>query len=367
LPLDKQGAVPFRSPDSLRVELHAPHAGTIAGMGIPTGVTLIVGGGFHGKSTLLNAVETGVYNHVPGDGRERCVSDRGAAKVRAYDGRPISEVDISMLIGSLPNRRDTSRFSTSNSSGSTSQAASIAEALEIGATALLMDEDTCASNLMSRDDRMRALVRREDEPITTFVSRVRWLLDELSVSSVLVMGGSGDYFGSADTVIQMVAYEPRDVTDRARAIGGADGEDVRGVAAAAGSPPPSGTGTIAARSRLVHTASIDPRNEHGKISVYATEPERIRFGRTTVDLTDVEQIVELSQTKAIAQAMLHCTSLTGSDPIPLTELVRRCQQVIAEHGLDGLCKRISGDLAEFRGIELAAALNRLRGIEMEQV
>ena len=359
LPLDRGATVPFRSPESMRVELKAPHAGRISGMGIPAGVTLIVGGGFHGKSTLLRTIETGVYSHVPGDGRERCVSAPDAAKIRAYDGRPISAVDISLLIGTLPSGSDTSRFSTTNASGSTSQAATIAEALEMGATTLLMDEDTCASNLMSRGAKMRELVRQEDEPITTFVNRVRWLYDDLGVSSILVMGGSGDYFGMADTVIQMIGYEPHDVTERARAIAGEDRQDESDRVAVAS--------LGASRRRQVHVASIDPRNEHGKISVYATERERIRFGRTMIDLTDVEQIVELSQTKAIAQAILRSTSLTDDAHAPLTELVRRCREVIAEHGLDGLCKRISGDLAEFREIELAAALNRLRDIRIEQL
>jgi predicted ABC-class ATPase len=217
-PLEGAGAVPFRSPDRLRVTLERPNAGPIEGMGIPVGVTLIVGGGYHGKSTLLRAVERGVYNHRPGDGRECVVTDRAAVKVRAEDGRAVSGVDISPFIDNLPQGRDTHAFSTPNASGSTSQAAAIIEAREAGATVLLVDEDTAATNFMIRDRRMQALVPKECEPITPFVDRARQLHADAGMSSVLVLGGSGDYLDIADTVIAMRDYRPVNVTDRARSV-----------------------------------------------------------------------------------------------------------------------------------------------------
>ena len=219
------GAVPFRSPPSLRVELPTPNAGPVTGMGIPEGVTLIVGGGFHGKSTLLSALARGVYDHRPGDGRERVVTDPAAVAVRAEDGRSTAGVDLSPFIGDLPFEHDNAFFCTGHASGSTSQAAAIVEALEAGTRCLLVDEDTAATNFMIRDGRMQQLVAREQEPVRPFIDRVRQLHEEAGVSTVLVMGGTGDYFGEADTVIAMERYEPRDVTGRAHAIARAHAGD----------------------------------------------------------------------------------------------------------------------------------------------
>ena len=353
-PLPEPEAIVFRSPESMRVTAQLPHAGTVTGMGIPCGVTLIVGGGFHGKSTLLHAVETGIYNHLSGDGRERCAADSGTVKVRAYSGRSVSAVDISIFVGDLPGGKDTSRFSTANASGSTSQAASIVEALEMGARVLLMDEDTCAANLMARDARMQQLVQKEDEPITVYLERARWLYEERGVSSIIVLGGIGDYFSVADTVIQMTRYEPHDVTSAAKEIAGRS----PGSRVVEGRPPEPRSST-----RYCKPSSIDALNEYGKRSVSAVDRNRIRFGRSMIDLTDAEQIVELSQTRAIAEAIQRCRAL-GDQPLPLRELVDRCMRVVREKGLDGLSDRPSGDLSEFRDIELAQALNRSRFLEM---
>jgi predicted ABC-class ATPase len=194
-------AVPFKSPATLQVEFTCPNRGLVTGMGIPTGVTLIVGGGYHGKSTLLKAIELGVYNHIPEDGRELVVTHPAAMKIRAEDGRSIAGVDISPFINQLPQDRSTRQFSTTNASGSTSQAANIMEALEAGAQLLLVDEDTAATNFMIRDRRMQQLIAKDKEPITPFIDKVRQLYTDYGVSTILVMGGSGDYFDVADTVI----------------------------------------------------------------------------------------------------------------------------------------------------------------------
>jgi predicted ABC-class ATPase len=355
-PMKEKDAVVFRSPESLRVSLELPYVGYITGLGIPHGVTLIVGGGYHGKSTLLHAIETGIYNHIPGDGRELCAADSRAVKIRAYSGRSVASADISGFIDNLPFERDTTRFSTPNASGSTSQAASIVEALEMDARVLLMDEDTCAANFMIRDRKMQELVKKEDEPITPYIDRVRSLYEEKGVSSVMVLGGVGDYFEVADTVIQMVRYEPHDVTASAKRI--VQESPAKRRQEHQEYPRQAG-------ERFVHTESIDPFNEYGKKSVYTTEINRIHFGTTTIDLTDVEQIAELSQSKAIAQAILFLRSLS-TEPAPMKVLIDRCMQVMEEKGLDGLSERISGHLAQFRDIELACALNRLRTLQIQQ-
>ncbi|MBN1532716.1 MAG: ABC-ATPase domain-containing protein [Spirochaetes bacterium] len=353
-PLDRAEATPFISPETLSVAVELPHAGRITGMGIPRGITLIVGGGYHGKSTLLNAIEMGIYNHVPGDGRERCVSDQGTAKIRAYSGRYIEKVDISMFIGNLPLQKDTVRFSTENASGSTSQAGSIVEAIEAGAGALLMDEDTCATNFMIRDRKMQLLVNKDDEPITTFIDRVRGLFTSRGISTILVLGGIGDYFEVSDIVIQMREYRPVDVTGAAREITGSSAEKRVSEGRAH---------DIGIQDRVPAPGCVNPHNEYNKRSVYATEINRIHFGRTAIDLTDVEQLIELSQVKAIAEAIQHIgKSMDGKKS--LRELVDRLMSEIGTGGLDVLSSRAGGHFSMFRGIDLACALNRMRDLKI---
>lgn len=207
-----KASVPFTSPDSLRISINLPHKGKITGMGIPKGITLIVGGGYHGKSTLLNALELGVYNHIPGDGREYVITDATAVKLRSEDGRFIKDVDISMFINDLPNKKDTHCFSTLDASGSTSQAAGIVESMEAGSHLFLLDEDTSATNFMVRDTFMQQVIQREKEPITPFLERAEDLYKKAGISTILVAGSSGAFFHIADTIIQMDNYVPKDIT-----------------------------------------------------------------------------------------------------------------------------------------------------------
>lgn len=348
--------VPFRAPPSLSITVDLPHAGRITGLGIPTGVTLITGGGFHGKSTLLRALELGIYNHIPGDGRERCVSHHQTVKVRAYAGRAVVNTDIGMFIDRLPFGTDTRAFSTENASGSTSQAAAIVEAIEAGARVLLMDEDTCATNFMVRDNKMQQLVCRDDEPITAFIDRVRQLYRERGISTVLVLGGVGDYFDVADHVIQMVNYQPVDVTLRAHQIAAAC--PVRRKSEGRVMP-------LHPRPRIPLADSIDPVNAFGKRSIRAQDPQRLIFGRQVIDLADLEQLTETAQTHAIGLAIEYGKQYMDRHT-PLRVVAERVVADMAEKGLDGISDRICGHLAGFRALELAFALNRLRGIQMIQ-
>ncbi|MCG6956029.1 MAG: ABC-ATPase domain-containing protein [Gemmatimonadetes bacterium] len=354
-PLEGEAVVAFRAPPSLRVTLEAPNAGPITGMGVPEGVTLVVGGGFHGKSTLLRAIETGVYNHRPGDGREYVVANLDTVKVRAEDGRAVTRVDISGFIDGLPLGRDTHAFSTPNASGSTSQAATIVEALEAGARVLLVDEDTSATNFMIRDRRMQALVPKEAEPITPFVDRVRDLHRALEVSTVLVLGGSGDYLDVADTVVAMRGYEPSDVTTAA-------------VDVAAAHPtsrtPESGAPLRPPEPRVLDRASLDPRRRRRDVHVKVPDLRTLLFGRETVDLGAVEQIVSRAQIRAIGQALAMSAHFLESGPRTVTEILDAVDAMVAADGLDALDGRLPGDLAAFRRHELAAALNRIRSLRV---
>jgi predicted ABC-class ATPase len=71
---------------------------------------------------------------------------------------------------------------------------------------------------MIRDSRMQKLIRSEKEPITPFIDRMEELFSGYGISTILVMGGSGDYFQCADCIIAMDVYLPRLVTKKAKKI-----------------------------------------------------------------------------------------------------------------------------------------------------
>ena len=348
-------AVPFQSPETLRVEFTCPNRGLITGMGIPVGITLIVGGGYHGKSTLLRAIELGVYNHIPDDGRELVVTHPTAVKIRAEDGRSVKSVDISPFINQLPQGRSTSQFSTMNASGSTSQAANIMEALEAGARLLLVDEDTAATNFMIRDRRMQQLIAKDKEPITPFIDKVRQLYTDYRVSTILVMGGSGDYFDVADTVIAMENFQPEDVTAKAKAIALANRTERT-------SEGGEQFGQITTRIPLPE--SIDPSRGQRDVKLKVRDVDEVVFGTQEIDLSAVEQIVETGQLKAIAQALVYAKRqyINGHNALP--EILNRVMADIESEGLDILTTLPQGDLVVFRRFELAAALNRLRTLRL---
>ena len=367
-PLSREQAQPFGAPDSLRVSVSIPHpvsrdgrlVHSLTGFGIPRGVTLIVGGGYHGKSTVLRALERGVYPHVPEDGREYVVTTERAVKIRAEDGRSIERVDINGFINNLPYGQDTAKFSTDNASGSTSQAASILEAVEVGAATLLLDEDTSATNFMVRDARMQALVHKEHEPITPFVDRVRELYERHGVSTVLVMGGCGDYFDVADTVIAMQDYQPLDVTEDAKRIA----QEFRTQRAIETTSP-----LAEFASRIPVWESLDSSRGKRDIKIEARSVDVIAFGHEVIDVSGVEQLVDVSQTRAIGYA-LHLASrrlMKGG----LQAVVQSLVELFDDAGLDGLDpyhqgERHPGNFARPRAFEIAAALNRLRTLRIRE-
>lgn len=355
-PMKEKNAVLFKSPPEYRVNIDLPNRGPVSGMGIPEGVTLIVGGGYHGKSTLLNAIELGIYNHIPDDGRELAVSNKNTLKIRASDGRNITHTDISPFINNLPFQKNTESFSTGNASGSTSQAASITEGIEAGANVLLLDEDTSATNFMIRDHRMQQLVAKKDEPITPFIDKVKQLYNELGISTILVIGGSGDYFSVSDHVIQMTEYLPTDVTGPAHEIAKkmVSGRIDEGTA---------NFGEIG--RRIPHKKGFNPFRENNRLKI---EPDGVRgilFGRVTVDLGDIEQLVETSQTRAIGYAIYYATKYMDGEKT-LFEIVDQTLKDIDLKGLDILPPYLTGDLSCFRRIELAAAINRMRTLQVTQ-
>ena len=342
-------SVPFMSPQSLRVSMELPHEGTIYGMGIPAGITLIVGGGYHGKSTLLNALELGVYNHIAGDGREYVITDANALKLRSEDGRFIRNVDISLFINDLPNKKDTHRFSTPDASGSTSQAAGIVESMEAGSQVFLLDEDTSATNFMVRDSFMQSVIHREKEPITPFLERARDLYEKCGISTVLVAGSSGAFFHIADTVIQMDAYRPMNITEKVKAM--LEEYPLKKTDVPDFVMPEF-------KRELFFKKAV----ENDRIKTRVRGKDGFQVGKEALDLRYVEQIVDVEQTAALA-AMLRYTMehINGSKRI--SEIVEMLEKEISNGGLEagvgGDCVRCG--LAMPRKQEIFACFNRYRG------
>lgn len=370
-PMSREKAVPFRSPPSFRRELALPHpAGepygpdrTITGMAVPEGVTLIVGGGFHGKSTLLEALSHGIYPHIPGDGREYAVTRNDGVKIRAEDGRSVAGVDISPFINHLPGRQDTGDFSTEDASGSTSQAASIVEAMEAGSKLLLIDEDTSATNFMIRDARMQRLVHSDEEPITPFVDRVRELSEQFGVSTVLVMGGCGDYFDTADQVIMMKEYLPEDKTAASKEIAAArPSERMRDAAR----PLEAITRRIPL-PRSVTKGLVPKGRKPAKIKTKGLD--EILFGREVINLRLVEQLADPNQAAAVAQALSLLADRILDGTRTTQEALEAFETLLDSEGVDTLGKRQGehpGNYVRPRGLEVAAALNRLRTLQVTQ-
>ena len=351
-----KNAVKFKSPEKFEITLNLPSGKKVSGMGIPKGITLIVGGGYHGKSTLLAALERGIYNHIAQDGREFIISETDAVKIRAEDGRNVEKVNISGFINNLPGNKDTRVFSTENASGSTSQAANVAEALEYGTSLLLIDEDTSATNFMIRDGRMQKLVAKEKEPITPFIDRVKELYDNFRVSTILIVGGSGDYFDVANHVIMMDEYVPKDVTEKAKKIAKSD-ENKREF-----SPNDKFQGItqrIPLKKSFSQSGKLDKTKAKGKYSIL--------YGKELIDISGLEQLVDDSQTNCIAVMIDYFKNKVLDEKLTLSQAADRIYEKIEKDGLDSISSYTGhpGNLALPRKQEFCGAVNRYRKLRIK--
>ncbi len=354
--LPMREGIPFRTPASMEVTLDLPHHGPLKGMGIQKGITLIIGGGYHGKSTLLEALELGVYNHIAGDGREYVITDDSAMKLRAEDGRSIQGTDISMFIRNLPNGRDTSCFSTEDASGSTSQAAATVEAMEMGAGVLLIDEDTSATNFMIRDELMQRVVSRDVEPIIPFIDRVRELYDTWGISTILVAGSSGSYFHKADCVVQMNKYQPVEITELAKK----EAERFPLVLEEARKAQAPNW------KRVVRRDAAFARDDRIKMKTMGRDGFSIN--RETVDLRYVEQLADSEQLTALSHILKHMKLQVFDGRRTLQEAVEYLVRGMGEKGFAAFCGGdIPGNLAMPRKQEIYATLNRCRELVKVEV
>ena len=356
----KEGAVAFRAPDRMAVEVDFPNAGPIRGLGIRPGVNVLIGGGFHGKSTVVNALVKGVYPHIPGDGRERVISHPDALFICAEEGRAIHGVDISGFIGELPGNVDSTRFHTQNASGSTSEAAAIVEAVQAGARFLLIDEDSSATNFLIRDSNMRRLIPKD--PITPLFDRVRELYKRFGVSTLIVAGGSSDYLAVARHVIAMRNYQPVCMTGQAGGLGLPEPEN---------SPVPLSI----LDKRELSADNFDPAYEArrlGKTLATRIKPLRLQdrvleYGNTKLDLSKLRALVDPHQLLALGHALLLGRSALRQKALSPSELATALSQKIDREGLGILSQDAARPLflARPRRLELAGAINRLRNLKVE--
>ena len=353
-PRPMKGGVRFQSPKELEVTMELPHKGKITGMGIRKGITLIVGGGYHGKSTLLKALELGVYDHIAGDGREYVITDNTAVKLRAEDGRSIQKTDISMFINDLPNGKDTVGFCTEDASGSTSQAANVVESIEAGTSLLLIDEDTSATNFMIRDELMQRVIHRDMEPITPFIERIQELYDDYGISTVIVAGSSGAYFHVADTIIQMDRYVPKDITAYAKK-------------AAESYPAVSGPEAPAKKPDFQRCPRAGKGfRENDRIKMKTMGREAVMINKETIDLRYVEQITDSEQVTALGYCMRYAQKHIMDGRKDLRQIVDELERVMEKGTLAALCESSSSIscMAMPRRQEIFACFDRYRSLKM---
>ena len=366
LPL--KDSVPFVSPASMERTFQLPHRGKITGMAIPEGITLIVGGGYHGKSTLLEALQNGVYNHIAGDGREFVITDDTAVKLRAEDGRSIRSVDISMFINDLPNKKDTTSFSTPDASGSTSQAAGVVENIEAGSRLFLIDEDTSATNFMVRDDFMQQVISRDKEPITPFLERARDLYEKAGISTILVAGSSGAFFYIADKIVQMDCYHPVDITDKVKALCGdhkAPRTQAPGFAIPSferALPPPRRGGRDGGRGGRDGGRGRDGGTCHEHMKIKSFGRDSFSLDKETVDLRYVEQLNDSEQTSALAHLLRYALEQVVDGKKSVRQTVSVLENLLEKKGWEPFCSSyVPCGLAKPRTQEIFACLNRFRG------
>lgn len=349
-----KNAVVFQSPKEMEVTIDLPHKGKICGMGIPKGITLIVGGGYHGKSTLLKALELGVYDHIYGDGREYVITDATAMKIRAEDGRCIKKTDISMFINDLPNGKDTKHFYTEDASGSTSQAANVVESIEAGAKLLLIDEDTSATNFMIRDELMQRVILREMEPITPFIDRIRELYEDYGISTIIVAGSSGAYFHVADCIVQMDKYVPKEITEfakqQARVFPALSGLEKKAEKPVFDRCPGQSKGFC----------------ENDRIKMKTLGKEAVQINRETIDLRYIEQIADSEQVCALGYCVKYAQKHFFDRKCNMQEVVDGLETQIQSEGLASICESKSSiaNMAVPRRQEIFACLNRYRELQL---
>ena len=344
-----QNSVKFLSPKSLEEEIKLENGFTVKGMAIRKGVTIITGGGFHGKTTLLDAIEKGIYNHIPGDGREFVLTCEDAVKIKAENGRYINHTDISEFIKNLPDNKDTKNFFTENASGSTSQAANIVESIELGAKALLIDEDTSATNFMMRDDKIQELIPKDKEPIKPFIEKIQSFNKCDGISTILVIGGLGEYFKVADTVLMMDEYKVMDVTEKAKIISEKYNLELK-----------ESCKKFEVKNRHLNGKICKEIIKDKKFKIKNRGLDELLFGREVIDIRSIEQLIENGQVLYIGEIINKIFNKENIEHETIKNIIESINYRIEHENIMDILFRKSGKISVARKYEIAAAINRIR-------
>lgn len=357
--------VPLQAPEELRVTLTLPHRGPVTGLGIPRGVTVIMGSPFSGRSTLLGAIAACVNMHIPGDGREYCGTMPDAVMVRTDESRRIEGVNFAPFISALPGGEDPTRYRTEHAPEIVSQGAAIVEALETGCSLLLIDEDTSAAGFLSRDALWQRLNPHAQIPLTPLADLLRPLYEEHGVSTIIVTSLGHEYVPVADTVLAMDGFRPRVVTAVAKQAAAEVGwHRLEGKGRFGGIhhriPLPESLNALRGRKLRGETP-------HQRGGPPETPSRAVMLGREFIDLTQVEQLVDPAQARAIAAALVFAADRGYADGVrTIREILGLLEMEIAQHGLEVLSQEgPPGDFALPRRHEIAAALNRLRTLRVK--
>lgn len=352
----------FQSPEISQIEIPLSANESIKGMAIKEGISCITGGGYHGKSTLLQAILSGVYAHIPDDGREYIVTREDAVFIRAEEGRSICNVDISPFIGPLPNGVKTENFSTENASGSTSQAAAMVEAIEMGSRFLLFDEDSCATNFLIRDELIKKVLDLAKEPINPLITTVRSIWKQHHISMIFVVGGLGIFLQKADTCLLMDNYQCKDITTKVRKELGEIAEE-------------NGNHLNFSSVRLLLADNFDPSytNQRLKkelpkrIKDLRNAPRQLEYGMDLINLEALPQIVEAPQLLSVGYCLLvlrQAMQEQGGQIQPIDYWLKWLYKKLDQQGMPFLQPDYPGTLSLPRKYEVGAAINRIRSLKI---
>lgn len=354
---DYENLLPMEMDEELIEEVDVPHAGTVRGMGVPTGLTLVLGESDSGRVELMNAIAQGIYNHIPGDGRERIVTVADAVNIRSEVGRPIQQVDISAFAEEFPDGSNPASCSTVSAGAFTSQAASTVEALEAGARVLLYDEHSSSSTFLSSDTRVTPLLGKSSR--NTLAAIARRMVDELGISMV-VAGSSlvAEFIPIADKILKVENFRISDITEEAKALEIA-------VPEAAGETV--NLGSMLSRARWAMPSSIDPSIGREDLVILAEDADFLQFGRSLVDLDGVSQLADADQTRAIGFVLYYAKLRYMDEGYSIREILDLVDRDLSNEGLNTLVRELRGDLARPRRYEVAATLNRLPSFRVSHV
>ncbi|MEA2067995.1 MAG: ABC-ATPase domain-containing protein [Verrucomicrobiota bacterium] len=354
---DYERLSPVEVDSALIEEVEVPHSGAVRGIGIPNGLTLVLGESNSGRVDLMDAIAQGIYNHVPGDGREHVVTVADAVNIRSEMGRSIQKVDISAFAKELPDGGDPASYSVQSAGSFTSQAASTVEALEAGARVLLFDEHSSSSTFLSSDTRVSSLLGASSR--NTLAARARQMVDELGIS--LVVAGSSliaEFIPIADKVLKVENFCVSDITEEAKALE---------IVASTVADSSVNLSSMLSRSRWVMPSSIDPSIGREDLVIQTDDQDYLQFGRALIDLDAIRQIADADQARTIGFVLYYAKLRYMDEGYPLREILDLVDRDLSNEGLNALSRDLRGDLARPRRYEVAAALNRLPAFRVSHV